>query len=65
MTNQSRYAGMTVNERLFDAGLLEAFDNAARARDRAEVIRLLAKVEVDDAIQSVDVMLRNPAHYGI
>ena len=56
---------MTVNERLFDAGLLEAFDNAAQARDRAEMIRLLAKVDVADAIRSVDAMLRNPTHYGI
>ena len=65
MTNLSRYAGTTVNERLFDAGLSEAFDNAAQARDRAEMIRLLAKVDVADANRSVDAMLRNPTHFGI
>ena len=65
VTNMSPYAGMTVNERLFDAGLMEAFGNAMQARDRAEMIRLLAKVDVADAIRSVDEMLRNPTHYGI
>ena len=50
VTNLSPYAGMTVNERLFDASLMEAFGNAVQARDRAEMIRLLAKVDVADAI---------------
>jgi len=64
MSNQSRYAGMTVNERLFEAGLVEAFDAAARARDRSEMIRILSEVDVDDAAWSADTILQNPEKYG-
>ncbi|HEV7341785.1 MAG TPA: hypothetical protein VGN68_09125 [Sphingopyxis sp.] len=49
MTDQSRYAGMTVNERLFDAGLMDSFEGAAISRDRAEMIRLLTLIDVEDA----------------
>ncbi len=55
---------MTVNERLFDAGLMEAFDAAARVRDRAEMIRLLTDVHVEDAASSADTILEAPEHYG-
>ena len=55
---------MTVNERLFDAGLLDAFDAAARARDRAELIRLLTEVDVEGAAWSADTLLENPESYG-
>jgi len=51
---------MTVNERLFEAGLVEAFDAAARARDRSEMIRILSEVDVDDAAWSADTILQNP-----
>ena len=64
MNQQSPYAGMSVNERLFDAGLLDAFNAAARARDRAEMIRLLASVDLEDAAGSVDMILETPARYG-
>lgn len=64
MSDPSRYAGMTVNERLFEAGLMQAFDAAARARDRAELIRILADVAVDDAAWSADTLLEDPKRYG-
>jgi len=32
-SEKPNYMGMTVNERLFAAGLLDEFDDAARARD--------------------------------
>lgn len=64
MNDQGRYAGMTVNERLFDAGLMDAFDAAARARDRAEMNRLLTEVDVEDAAWSVDTILERPERYG-
>jgi hypothetical protein len=64
MSIPSRYAGMTVNERLFDAGLLDAFDAAARARDRAKLIRLLTEVGVEDAAWSADTILERPDRYG-
>ena len=37
---------MTVNERLFSAGLLEAWDEAVKQRDRARMIALLMAVEL-------------------
>ena len=60
------YAGMTVNERLFTAGLLEAWDTAARRRDRGEMIRLLRSVEIGtlDAPKIVETILANPTKYG-
>jgi len=45
---------MTVNERLFDAGLLDAYHAAKKARNRAEMIRLLTEVDVEDASWSAD-----------
>jgi len=64
MGDRRQYQGMTVNERLFEAGLLEAFANAARARDRSEMIRILTEVEVDDAAWSADTILETPQKYG-
>ena len=63
----SEYAGMTVNERLFAAGLLDAFDAAAKRRDRDEMIRLLASVELEgpDGPAIVDTILANPGKYGV
>lgn len=57
MSNPSRYAGMTVNERLFDAGLLDAYDAAKQVRDRTEMIRLLTEAGVDDAAWCADISL--------
>jgi hypothetical protein len=63
---QPDYGGMTVNERLFTAGLLESFDSAARARNRAEMISILLRVQLSekDAAWSVDTILANPRSYG-
>lgn len=55
---------MTVNERLFDAGLMDAFDAATSARDRAEMIQLLTDVDVKDAARSADTILERPERYG-
>ena len=58
------YSAMTVNERLFAAGLLVAFDRAARSHDRASMIEILASVEAKDPAWSVDTILANPRKYG-
>src|SRR6266566_7801951 len=60
------YAGMTTNERLFSAGLLEPFDVAARRRDREEMVRILIQVELEpeDAARSVELILADPRKYG-
>jgi len=62
---ESRYAGMTTNERLFDAGLLLEWSAAARSRNRERMIELLGKVDLaDQAEWIVDTTLSNPAKYG-
>jgi hypothetical protein len=61
---KSKYGGMTVNERLVDAGLLNAFDDAARARDRGAMIRLLLRVDVLTPEFTADAILENPKRYG-
>ena len=60
------YAGMTVNERLASAGLLDSWDAAAKRRDRDEMIRVLESVELEptEAARTVDLVLANPRKYG-
>ena len=55
------YAAMTVNERLFSTGLLEAWDEAVRQRDRACMIALLMSVELaaEQAAFTADTALVN------
>lgn len=57
-------AGMTVNERLAHFGILDQWDNAVRARDRAMMIRLLERVDVRDPGKTADAVLANPQKYG-
>lgn len=61
-----RYAGMTTNERLFEAGLLDPFGAAARRRDQPAMIALLEQVELtsDEARWIAETVLANPARYG-
>ena len=47
------YGGMTVNERLSVAGLLKEFEVVSKARNRAEMIKLLARVGITEGIDSV------------
>lgn len=63
MTN---FAGMTVNERLFEAGLMAEFDEAARQRDQKRMIEILKKVELphDQAEATSDAIISSPATYG-
>ena len=51
--SQSKYDGMTLNERLFSAGLLGRFDEALGTRDRATLVDLLALVEVESSLANV------------
>jgi hypothetical protein len=63
----AQYGGMTVNERLIISGLTGAFDDAARGRDRDQMIEILGKVEMtpDAAAKAADMVLANPARYGL
>jgi hypothetical protein len=41
-----KYDAMTVNERLFEAGLLDAYDAAIETGDLSEINAVLKKVDV-------------------
>jgi hypothetical protein len=58
--------GMTVNERLFVCDLLKSFDKATRRRDRGKMISVLldAQLTNEQAIETVDTILKNPKYYG-
>ena len=60
------YSGMTVNERLFAAGLLEAFDSAVRVRNREGMLEILIKVEMEPegAARTADRILAHPTQFG-
>jgi hypothetical protein len=62
---KSNYQGMTVNERLVVAGLIEQWDAAVKRRDRDRMIETLKQVDIgSDAEKIVDAVLKNPALYG-
>jgi len=44
----NKYAGMTVNERLYVAGLLDKFEKAVSEKKTEEAIRILKEVELTD-----------------
>lgn len=46
--SQERLAGMTVNERLLETGLIDAFADAAERKDLARVREILESVHVDE-----------------
>lgn len=57
---------MTVNERLFAAGLVERWDEAIDGCQREDAITLLKQVEMsaDGAAATVDAVLAHPSKYG-
>lgn len=42
----NKYKGMTVNERLYVSGLMNAFDKAIKGNNVEKVIDILKKVEI-------------------
>ena len=58
--------GMTVNERLAVCGVISKWDDAARRRNRAEMIAVLRTVEMSDeeAVWTTDSVLKDPVKYG-
>jgi hypothetical protein len=66
-SDRVRFGGMTVNERLFAAGILDQFDDAARRRDRQSMLAYLRRVAMTDsqAVETADAILANPSFYGL
>jgi hypothetical protein len=60
------YAGMTVNERLYVAGLLSEFEAAIESGDRQQAVEILGRVALGEigAAETVDTILRDPSKYG-
>lgn len=62
----TKYAGMTFNERLFHAGLLDQFDAAIIDKDKVGAISILQKTElsIEAATETVTAIFKNPGMYG-
>ncbi len=61
----SKYSGMTVNERLHEAGIMDAWNTAANSRNRDCMIELLGQVELSDQAEwIVNTILADPRCYG-
>ena len=45
---ENKYIGMTVNERLYVSGLMNAFDQAVDVRDVDKIRSILAEVELPE-----------------
>ena len=62
----NNFSGMTVNERLFTAGQMDAFDKAINEQNRAEAIRILQQVELSttEAESIVGAIEKTPCKYG-
>jgi hypothetical protein len=58
--------GMTVNERLFELGLTDAFDAAIVNRDRDAALRVLERAGLtsEQALETVTAILADPKRYG-
>ena len=66
MHEKPKYGGMTVNERLVVARLIEQWDYAVNTRDRNAMIEILKKVELPETESGriTDTVLDHPAKYG-
>lgn len=45
---ERKFAGMTVNERLYVSGLMDEFDKAVGERDLGKLRRILSEVELTE-----------------
>jgi len=58
VNNNGKYAGMTVNERSYEAGIIEDWGRAASSKNRDRMIELLGEVELaDQSEQIADLVL--------
>jgi hypothetical protein len=59
-------SGMTVNERLWVCGVFEKWVDAAKRRNREDMVSVLMSVAFTElqAGYTTDAVLKNPAYYG-
>jgi hypothetical protein len=62
-----RFRGMTVNERLLEAGLLDDWDKASHAKIASAMMDILIRVSItpDEAKKIVATVLANPQLYSL
>ena len=62
----NKFAGMTMNERLYTAGIADKFDAAVRRKDKTVLMELLAQIEIParQSQETIDLIFGNPAKYG-
>ena len=53
---ENKYAGMTVNERLYVSGRMDEFDKAVEENNSDEVRRILKKVDLNE--ESIEPILK-------
>ena len=49
----SKYSGMTVNERLYEARQIKAWDKATLKRDVQKMKEILSKVDLEDQAEAI------------
>ena len=59
MPSENDYGGMTLNERIYTADEMDNWDKAVQSRNRAELLRILEKVEIRGlaATKTIDQVL--------
>ena len=60
MIDNSKFEGLTVNERLFKANCLNQFDKAVESKNRKLIIDILKSVDLDE--ESIEDILE---HYDL
>ena len=63
--DESKFDGMTTNERLFAAGLLDDFERAAKSKDPKRMVEILSRVGLASQAEWItEVTLSDPHKYG-
>ena len=65
-SDKKEYSGMTLNEMLYEAGLMKDFDSAIRKKDKTALIRILKSVNIAEksASKIIESIFSNPEKYG-